>query len=85
MTPSTTPLPTDDLSSDRFARHAASTLRRGVGRRQMLQVAAALGASGALLSACAPSSGEPATGDPTPSSGAGQILQPGRGEIPGDH
>ncbi|MGP5055599.1 acetamidase/formamidase family protein [Brachybacterium paraconglomeratum] len=85
MTPSTTPLPTDDLSSDRFARHAAATLRRGVGRRQMLQVAAALGAGGALMSACAPSSGEPAAGDPTAPSGAGQILQPGRGEIPGDH
>jgi acetamidase/formamidase len=63
--------------------HAADVLGRGIGRRRLLQVSAALGAGAGLLGACAPASG-PAAPSPSPSARGGGVLQPGAGEISGD-
>lgn len=64
--------------------HAAVVLERGLGRRRLMQVSAALGASAGLLGACAPVS-RPAAPSPSPSALGSRILQPGAGEISGDH
>ena len=64
--------------------HAADVLGRGIGRRGLMQVSAALGVGAGLLGACAPAS-RPAAPSPSPSAGGGRILQPGAGEISGDH
>jgi acetamidase/formamidase len=64
--------------------HAADVLGRGIGRRGLMQVSAALGMGAGLLGACAPAS-RPAAPSPSPSARGGGLLQPGEGEISGDH
>ncbi|WP_114855224.1 acetamidase/formamidase family protein [Brachybacterium sp. YJGR34] len=68
--------------TDTFAAHAATLVERGVGRRGLLRATAALGAGAGLLSACTSS---PAPADQPTSAAAPEILQPGTGEITGDH
>ena len=64
--------------------HAAAVLERGIGRRRLLQVSAAVGAGASVLGACsAPTA--PAAPTPSPAAGSGEILQPGAGRIDGDH
>lgn len=72
------------MNTSTLGSHAAAVIERGIGRRRLLQVSAALGASGGLLSACT-SPSAPAAPKPAPTGGAGQILQPGAGSISGDH
>lgn len=67
-------------------REAATVLARGLGRRDFLRAAAAVGASGAVagaLAACSPGSAS----TPRPSTVPTQrgILQPGSGDVTGDH
>lgn len=69
------------MTAQDFGMHAARTIERGIGRRNLLRATAAMGATAGLLSACTPESAPPAA--PAPSSGA--ILQPGTGTIDGDH
>ncbi|MCU1691433.1 MAG: putative acetamidase/formamidase [Frankiales bacterium] len=59
---------------------AAEVLEKGLGRRGFLAVAAALGASGALLPTRAAQAATPA-----PTRLPGQVLQPGVGPVDGDH
>lgn len=80
---------------DSFGRDAAEVLANGVGRRNLIRAAAALGAGSAVagtLGACsspAPAGTQTPAGSPSPSpSGttpSGEILQPGQGTISGDH
>ena len=67
-----------------FGSQAAALLEGGLGRRRLLQVSAALGASAGLLGACAPSRPSAAPAGPR-ASAAQQILQPGSGSPSGDH
>jgi acetamidase/formamidase len=69
------------MTAARFEKHAAQTLERGIGRRNLMHVTAALGATAALTTACAPRAAT-APAEPGP---PGKILQPGAGEISGDH
>lgn len=73
------------MSTRTFEEHAVRTLLRGIGRRDLLRASAMIGAGSGLLAAC---SSQPAAA-PTSGSGApsptGAILQPGTGEISGDH
>ncbi|MEU4433036.1 acetamidase/formamidase family protein [Nocardia rhamnosiphila] len=76
--------------TDPLAREAAETLTRGLGRRGFLRAAAAVGAVGAAATATACTADAPAdtvaTSSPAlPFSGGVPILQPGEGDIPGDH
>lgn len=67
-------------------REAATVLARGLGRRDFLRAAAAVGASGAVagaLAACAP--GSASTPRPSASPTQRGILQPGSGDVSGDH
>jgi len=66
-------------------RHAAEVVERGVGRRRLMAISALIGGSSALLGACAPSTGTPTPTATASGTGAGSILQPGSGEIAGDH
>lgn len=72
------------------ARAAAETLTRGLGRRNFLRAAAAVGAVGAAATAtsCATeTAGTTISGSSSalPFAGDIPILQPGQGDIPGDH
>ncbi len=76
--------------ADSSAREAAETLTRGLGRRGFLRAAAAVGAVGAAATATACTADTPAatvsTSSPVlPFGGGVPILQPGEGDIPGDH
>ncbi|WP_328390887.1 acetamidase/formamidase family protein [Nocardia sp. NBC_00416] len=76
--------------TDFLAREAAETLTRALGRRSFLRAAAAVGAVGAAAAATACTAETPAntvsTSSPAlPFSGGVPTLQPGQGEIPGDH
>lgn len=63
-------------------RQAAETIERGIGRRGLLQAAAAVGAGTALaLGATRPAAAAPVTGRADAYTG---VLQPGRGRIDGD-
>lgn len=68
-------------------REAATVLARGLGRRDFLRAAAAVGAGGAAagaLAACAPGSSA-STPRPTTTPAQRGILQPGSGDVTGDH
>lgn len=77
--------------TDFLARDAAETLTRGLGRRGFLRAAAAVGAVGAAATATACTTGSDATAPVStsspavPFSGGVPVLQPGQGDIPGDH
>ncbi|KAA9395072.1 acetamidase [Kocuria coralli] len=72
---------------DAVGRDAAEVLEKGVGRRNLIHAAAALGAGSSMIGAMS-AFGSPASagapGPVTPSPG-GEILQPGQGVIRGDH
>lgn len=65
-------------------REATEVLQNGIGRRNLLRTAAAVGALGAAASIGAPVAAEAA---PKPGGHRGRldVLQPGRGRITGDH
>lgn len=65
-------------------REAAEVLQNGIGRRNLLRTAAAVGALGAAASVAGPVAAEAAP-QTARSRGRLDILQPGRGRIPGDH
>lgn len=76
--------------TDSYARAAAETLTRGLGRRGFLRAAAAVGAVGAAAAAtsCATdTSAGSVSGSASalPFRDGVPILQPGQGDIPGDH
>lgn len=71
--------------NDSFARAAAQTITRGIGRRDFVRAVAAVGAGAgvtAVAAACATGDTPAATGATTDSF---QILQPDHGDIAGDH
>ncbi|NLU84354.1 acetamidase/formamidase family protein [Rhodococcus sp. HNM0569] len=71
-----------------FAQSAAVTLQRGLGRRDFMRAVAAVGAgvgvAGAAACASAASTGE-APPPTEPFAGPVPVLQPGRGDIAGEH
>lgn len=72
--------PVDEM----FARSAAETISKGIGRRDFVRAVAALSAGAGIattLGACSSRSTVRATGASTDF----EILQPGQGEITGDH
>lgn len=71
-----------------IAEQAAETLSEGIGRRNFMRAVAALGAGVGVagVAACSSSSGSSAASTTSPSpTAAGGILQPGGGDISGDH
>jgi acetamidase/formamidase len=72
-----------------FAREAAETIMKGIGRRDFVRAAAAVGAGAGvagLVTACG--SGDGAAAPSSPVSGAAEgftILQPDQGDLAGDH
>lgn len=68
-----------------FGETAAELISRGIGRRDLIRAAAAIGTAAtvtAVTSGCSPSA--PA-GTAQATAAGGGILQPGTGNIPGDH
>ncbi|MGB3772109.1 MAG: acetamidase/formamidase family protein [Rhodococcus sp. (in: high G+C Gram-positive bacteria)] len=69
-----------------FAEQAAETITRGIGRRGFLQAVAAMSAgAGTLGLAGCSNSDQPTAASPTSLGNATPILQPGAGEITGQH
>ena len=72
--------------NESFARHAAETIARGIGRRDFVRAVAAVSAGAGVsgvTAAC--SSAGPDTTEVTAASAAFETLQPGQGDLSADH